>query len=1041
MAIRTPNFGLGIDGEICGCKTHMMIARENDDWSYIGKLSAENKRAGELLRLVDDKLAQDSVECESLIGTVSAEAVISHRKNKNYLSVQSGALTFTAFSDDEGAVMVMGISKSEITDEQGFELLLKRGVNYISEFLGIEQFTLFLKSGNIKLSGVQLPGTMEMPTDFLPMASYHLFVHGKFDFQKSGILFKEIFIRLFGLKEMEMFLAFQSEKKEYACYMKFPCIDNKLLRCENMHFYLRKSAEVAFGICGKFQFHFLGNMTFELDCSLREGSFSLAASGEPGAIYEILPGFLMQDTTLLIGYYNGISLGLITRLKIRDLDLFAGLKLSVYGEVINLSLITMALYQITIPKLMDNFLGFHIPGIEVMDVIKIDSFDLKTKKRYEKGTDIVAYINENAVNPSWRLGKETTQIREQKNGIAILDEQRMCHYYIDKDGNLSLQAQVYYATETCALGSYQITKGIFVCAELMIFGKKIKALLSMKEGEGLVAFAQIDEIDLGFFKISASSASSSMKNPMLADGNTMLAQFVEAKNESAVFYLSANGKDVSFYLDGRLELCHLFSVDARVIYMKKMIAVDVKFLLLEVLDVHLKMEVQYQDLNSGCFRFYLLIDAGKLEAKLESVKQNINRAIEKCRKAIHSATEQLDDAKERVNQLHCEIESLDRKIEACRKTIWNTSKWKRWAVAIYKGAEILTYEVAKGALYVAIGTAKAALEVAKAAVQFGGIMGEGVLQIAKGVVTASMNLFFLRKIELAIDVNKEKQSVHGNIEFVALGKEYKYEASFDKSFFSAKPTEAIEANINGVMEKDLGNIDKGSFKSNRDKYRRKADLKKDRKHLETGMAELGHAVNLITDMQEIYVTQTKEMMPEFELLSGEYVRSLSDIENTMAFVSKSIDLDSLQEPMEKLENAIEDQAEIDRGKALETLEQYHEARTSFAQMKESIESVQKMRNELELVYQGNKKMADQMMQKGEESLEGSMEAVINAVEMSMCTKHFRATPRDTGYIQLGKERALANSFAEFRNEKQYETPREIEKVREKTRAMRYENRI
>ncbi len=1043
MQTKTPNFGLGIEGEICGCKANLIIAKESGDWSYVGKLYVQNKGVDELLPIIDKNLAEISSEYSEVIGVINEEAIISHRKDKYYLTIQSGGGGITALSSKDGAVITAEIKKSRVETEEGKQKGFKQAVNEAAAVLGIEHLSLFLRSGTMPLSKLPASTSIEFPQNTSIVSNCSMFVYGKFQFGKSNVLFKEIIGELFGLKDMEMFLAYGNADKAFVCYMMFPYIDNKLMMCKNMYLYLRFQRQGnEFGICGEFKLHFLGNMEFGLDCIIGSKGFFIVASSKAGQRFELIPGFYIQDTALLIGHDTGFTFGLITRLVIRDLELFSGIKLSVQGGATTLSLITAALYELTLPLLLDNLLGFHIPGVETLDFIQICSFDLKLESRYQGNQDIVEYINQNAIDESWRLDKERTQIRKQKKGVSILDESRMCHYYIDHEGVLSLQAQFYYATENCRLGTYEIKKGIFICAVLTIFGKKMKALLSMKEGEGIIAFAQIEEMDLGYLKISPSTVGSEMRNPMLADGNTMLAKFVEPTDNSAVFFLSANKKDVSFYLDGRIEICRIFSVDARIIYMQGNIAADVKFELMKVLEVHLKLEVQYGNFLNGNFKFILIVDERKLEEKLKAVKKNINNAIEKCRKAVQDAEKHLDDAKARVNGLYCEISSLDSKIEGCRRTIRNTSKWKRWIVAIYKGAEILAYEVAKGALYVAIGTAKAALEVAKAAVQFGGILGEGVLQIAKGVVTAALNIFFLRRIELRIAADKNAQSIGGRIEFVALGKEYAYDAVFGTGLLkSGRPEDAIADNINGKMEKDLENIDKGAFKSNRDKYQRQEDLRKGRKHLQIGIGEMQKAVGLISDIQDIYVNGTKEIMPEFETMNGEYERAIAGIENTMTSIAKHIKLDELENPMQTLDKVLNEGAEIDREKAKETLAHYKEAKLSFEQLKENIKEIQKMKAEAVYNYQGQRRTADNMMQAGEQSEGDVMEDIVNSVEETMCTVHFRVTPQDSGYINLSKEKAIAEYFREYRKEKGYEVPKSVGNARGERRTIRYTDRI
>lgn len=1044
MKTKMPNFSIGIDGEILGCRTRLTIAKEQEDWSYAGNIYIKNgqKSFVDFLPVFFSKETEKSGrEYEEFFNSKSSQVEVYHRKDISYLKIQNRTQTIAALSAKEGALILATFQKQNMEVKQGTAHELMQALNQVGELLGADQFVFSLKSGAPPMAYLEELHEPALPHYLREMKEYPVSVYGRFDFRKSNMLFQNVFCQLFGLEMMDFFLTYRKRDRGFICYLMFPVVDNRLFYCEDMRFYVKPEASgMEVGIKGSFLLRLLGDMEFLLDMTISDKRFLLAAHSISGGKFEMIPGFFIQDTALIIGYEKGVTLGGITRLCIRKLELFAGIKFSLYGEIINVSLITAAICKLSLPVLADNILGVHITGIEIFDFIEINSFRLQTKEKYNKNTDVADYINENTVSDEWRLSKENIQICPQNNGIAVLDEKRMCHYFIDNEGKLFLQAQFYYATETCEIGKYQIQKGIFVCGVLTIFGKNIKALFSIKEGEGLIAFAQIDKIELGFLKISASTVSKSIENPILASGNKMLEQFAEPIEDSAVFFLAASNNSCSFYIDGKVELCGLFSVDARIIYRKGLISVDTKFCLYGAVEMYLKLEVSYDNLLDGRVTFCCVIDTQKLEKKLTAVKERIQQAIKRCRESIREATKELDDAKAKVNNLYCEIQTLDVKIEDCRREIQNTSWWKRWLVAIYKGAEILAYEVAKGALYVSIGTAKAVLEVAKAAVQFGGIMGEGILKIAQGVVDASLNLFFLRKIEVAVTADKERQSIAGRIEFVALGKEYKYDTSFSASVFGSNPESEIADNINKKMENDLNNIDKGAFKANRDKYHTREYLKKDRQHLQIGMRELEHATGLLEDVQEIYVEETKELFPEAASLHGGYEQAIAGIENTMIFIAQSIKIEELEQPMQTLaEASIEEEEEA--LKAQDTLKKYREAQMSYAQIRQNIAQIQEMRKRLESSCEAQKFRSDQWMQMGETAAKDGMENVVNRTEKAMCMKYFRATPKDSGYMNLSKELVIEEEFAVFREKKGYDTPEEIRDIRKKTRSIKYSRRL
>lgn len=52
-----------------------------------------------------------------------------------------------------------------------------------------------------------------------------------------------------------------------------------------------------------------------------------------------------------------------------------------------------------------------------------------------------------------------------------------------------------------------------------------------------------------------------------------------------VFFLSAGKKDVTFYLDGRIELLSILYFETRIIFCKGLISIDVRFNWLAIFDV------------------------------------------------------------------------------------------------------------------------------------------------------------------------------------------------------------------------------------------------------------------------------------------------------------------------------------------------------------------------------------------------------------------------------------------------------------------------
>ena len=91
------------------------------------------------------------------------------------------------------------------------------------------------------------------------------------------------------------------------------------------------------------------------------------------------------------------------------------------------------------------------------------------------------------------------------------------------------------------------------------------------------------------------------------------------------------------------------------------------------------------------------------------------------------------------------------------------------------------------------------------------------------------------------------------------------------------------------------------------------------------------------------------------------------------------------------------------GKAQDTLKKYREAQMSYAQIRQNIAQIQEMRKRLESSCEAQKFRSDQWMRMGETAAKDGMENVVNRTEKAMCMKYFRATPKDSGYMNLSKE--------------------------------------
>lgn len=104
--------------------------------------------------------------------------------------------------------------------------------------------------------------------------------------------------------------------------------------------------------------------------------------------------------------------------------------------------------------------------------------------------------------------------------------------------------------------------------------------------------------------------------PVPAD--SVLRQFMCKEQKGIVFFLSAGKKDVTFYLDGRIELLSILYYETRIIFCKGLISIDVRFNWLAIFDVSIHLKVNYQDFNRG-MKFSPKLSFGSTRAEDSSI--------------------------------------------------------------------------------------------------------------------------------------------------------------------------------------------------------------------------------------------------------------------------------------------------------------------------------------------------------------------------------------------------------------------------------------
>lgn len=902
---------------------------------------------------------------------------------------------------------------------------LAEALDAIAKFFGVRELVCLYQSGN----GMVIWQIIKRQCGFsdipVAMRGCNLLTYANISFEGEGLV-KSSVRDLFGIRETVIFLGMGSG--ELVCMISLGKVRTDFIESTGIYMLMQFGARTGFLIRGTFRFvglEKLKGMTFTVDCGVNDMSFQIEAFAHVERPIALFGPFSIGDTCLMIKAGQWLQFGLYSSLYIRNIQLFGAVILQVEGEVVEPKLLSASVSDLSIPILLDNLLGEHIAGIECMSFIKIMGLPFRVMQPFGREQlerkdihSIVEQFNAGVNNDaSLVLDKTQVQLTPYGAGMDLADLRRMRHYYIDNDGRLRLSAQFYYSTISTTFGNYTVDPGIFMCGVVEIFGHRFEALFSMREADGILAYAKIPEMDLGFIRIGPSSYGGENRDIIPIAENSVLTQFINPKQSGFIFFLSACRNNISFYLDGSVEILRMFKVDSRIVFTQGMILIDLNTSWLSMFNVTLHIKVGYSDFTSGRFEFALMIDTTGLTDKLNAVKKRINAAVERLRNKINNAKAEIDRAQNQVNQLYGQIRYFDDRIEDCRKAIHNASWWKRPFVAVAKGIEIGAYEVAKAGIYVSIGVATAALNVAKGVLNLSEVVGKNVLKAVNAVIDGAMALFYINYIKLTAMADAGQQYFGAEIDLIVLGKHYNYSTHIGRNVLTANPAEALSGVINEKIGPDLDNIEHGTFKgvmmvsvsNENDSLQHYKELDKMKEHLNA-------SVELMKSMQETYVDEMCVPMEEFDELNMSLTDALQHVENTLSAGAQMGDLKALDNAMDGLKNsmAAQDGSDIlmgeDQGKTSRLIEEYDNGCMLYDKLLDSIENVKKRRQDILL---HNEELHGRTEGRGELVMnvkEEDMAAAIHKIESQMYDTFSEA--EDSGFINLSREELIHDLFSE-----------------------------
>ncbi|MBR1597278.1 MAG: hypothetical protein IJ661_00020 [Lachnospiraceae bacterium] len=1049
------SYSVTVDGELLSCPLVAAIGSNDGEIMFYGRLKWGGRSIADVCEATDIRFSEEiNRYVAALIPDRSvSELSVMYRDKMLMAGVENGEICFKLAKSDNNMAILFAFQMENdhgAQDASGFFKALYTA----ADFFGIREFVCYAQTGG----GFLLTQMMRSQdaSGSIPKAftSYNFLAYADISLEGDGLL-KTGVRELFGIKKTRLFLG--ADNQGAACMLSLGGIRTSFIESSELNMMMQFGSQTAFLIRGSFCFvgwKPLKDMTFTVDCGVSNASFQIEALAHVERPISLFGPFSIGDTCLMIRAGAGISFGLYSSIYIRNIQLFGAVILQVEGELVEPKLLSAAVSDLSIPILVDNLLGQHISGIECMDFIRILGLPFQDMSPFDRAqikrkdiSSIVNRFNAQVHNDSLRLEESQVQLTPFGEGTDLADLKRMRHYYINREGKLQLSAQFYYSTIRTSFGNYTVEPGIFLCGVIELFRKRFEVLFSLRESEGVLAYAKIGEIDLGFIRIGPSQYAGRSTDTIPVANNSVLSQFINPNQPGLVFFLSAGKSNVSFYLDGCVEILRMFRVDSRIIFMQGLVSVDLCTVWLSILEVSLHLKVDYGSFTSGRFEFALSIDTSRLTQKLNAVTEKIDGAVKRLREKIDNAKREVDRAQQQVNQLYGQIDYYNRRIEECRSDISHASWWKKAFVAIAKGIEIGAFEVAKAGIYTAIGVATAALNVAKGVLNLSEVVGEGVLKAVNAVIQGAMSLFYLNYIKLQASADVNRQYFLAEIDFVVLGKHYNLSKQIGKNTLSSSPTGALSDAINEKIEPDLNRIDQGAFRSSWRKYQHvEYSVEQHCKHLDQVKEHLNASVSLMQSMQQTYVEEMCIPMEEFDEMNVSMVNALQHVENTLVTGTQLGNMKALGNAMGGLKRSVaakEKQGVFRDGELSETkqlIAEYDQGRKLYDKIVENIENVKRQREsmllhneEIHAATGGHGKM---MM----DEEQGNIAGAVLKVEEQMY-EAFPVSRSGSLLINPSREEVIRDSFREIEERLNVKADARVETMRNRSRKGSYENRL
>lgn len=801
---RKTNVGIVAKGEMFGFPTECCIINENGEMVITGSLSTKGKAVSDLIQ--NEGLKLDGVADKlTVIKSINEFTVDFIKKSSDfYLLLSSTGISCGIIIAGQNKQLILFLDTNKLKGGNDFE----RFVCEIAEWAGIHHLFLAAKNQGsfndlslLKILSDKMDLRSYVPDSYL---NYELIAAGMFDLNNNA--FGQFVKQLTGQSFLKFAVGGSFTDKSFAAELSSEKIEAEHFTIENLSFGIQKIDErICCETSGKFIFR-LDNLDFGFTLSgmVSNSSFSLSAASLPDMRLPLNSRLSFSDLALDINVgATGVSFGMTGRINTNNMSLFGGFVVAPPRISLLTAAITSSSGRVSLRDLVVEVADIRCDSVECLDMIAVEDFDIndvtlfngkglseyptdrrdvnftEKKKKIESAVivDFNSHINGNELKINGDA--QLTPLGNTNDQFILTDKGNMRHYRIDRTGKVSLNCQIYVCSQPVVLGGMPMPLGFFICGTLDIFKVKARFLFMVEKGKSLVALVQIREINIA--NIFILRASSHQLNIEPIQGG-FAGQLVKSDANGAIMYLNIQKErnELTFYLNAQISILKIFNLDTLVLIKDKQVYVNIQYKLWGF-SVTFNLSGSYDKLvnSQGGFSVLVTFDTSDFLDAVNSVSNQLRDTARKVTESIDSATRRIDDAQRNVLSLQSQINDFNNRIDQCRSDIHH-AKWYKIGLKIARAAEIGWIEIKKAGVYVAIGVAYSALEIAKAALRLDGAIVSGILNSLATVVNAVTKLLWINSFSIGlIDASPNNQRLIASLSLTVLGKEIKLDDSFE----------------------------------------------------------------------------------------------------------------------------------------------------------------------------------------------------------------------------------------------------------------------